>query len=506
LIIDTDEYSLINSYTFALLANQAYANDEFGIPDSKSPSIPDGGLNKVVEQMKTKIRPVYCAAFKEDWLLQEVPYSQHLKSKFYQDSDIGCEGYILSNDDIAIIGIRGTQTYFENEEVYKLGDTTWGQGVKQINGVAFKAVETQDGVRAFFQSEGYKDVMTDLDAAQISVPELSDSYVHRGFYQYAYSFWKMIERDIQKNKTKSFYICGHSLGGAGALLISGLIKEMVNPKSLRLFTFGMPRTGSHSFVGAYNDITHYRHVNNHDLVPQLPFKWTNTNPDDTSNVGASKLSESVRALVLERFVDNDDDNYHHHGNLVQLLTYSREKHQPKEVKQVLLTPKQTHITSLTFAQNKQDDTFVLADTLSKEHIDLNGYAATILDSGLNHMMSEYIPNLKSQLEILLQGTLSQSYDSANTELTATIDNLNQAVQTLQEEYQHSQNIPYHVGEAKRGSLKLEEETIAQLLANLKRIQRELGVLVNSPTVLTPSVLLYGDKKPLQIDLKEQISD
>ena len=505
LIIDTDEYSLINSYTFALLSTQAYAGDEFGIPDSKSPSIPDGGLTNVAEQMKAKIRPVYCAAFKEDWLLQEVPYSQHLKSKFYQDSDIGCEGYILSNDDIAIIGIRGTQTYFGNEEVYKLGDTTWAQGVKQVNGVAFKAIETQDGVRAFFQSEGYTDVMTDLDASQVPIAELQGTYLHQGFYQYASAFWALIKKDIKElHSDKMFYICGHSLGGAGALIVSALLKQYFSPKTLRLYTYGMPRTGTHSFVGAYNDISHYRHVNNHDLVPQVPFKWTNTNPDNTSDMRASKLSGSVRALVLERFVDNDEDNYHHHGNLVQLLTYSREKHQPKEVKQVLLTPKQTHITSLTFAQNKQDDTFVLADTLSKEHIDLNGYAATILDSGLNHMMSEYIPNLKSQLEILLQGTLSQSYDSANAELTATIDNLNQAIQTLQEEYQHSQNIPYHVGEAKRRSIKLEEETIAQLLANLKRIQRELGVLVNSPAVLPPSVLLYGDKKPLQIDLEGQI--
>nr|WP_255904685.1 lipase family protein [Vibrio campbellii] len=349
--------------------------------------------------------------------------------------------------------------------------------------------------------------MTDLDASQVPIAELQGTYLHQGFYQYASAFWALIQQDISKfHKHKKLYICGHSLGGAGALIVSALLKQNFSPKALRLYTYGMPRTGIHSFVGAYNDISHYRHVNNHDLVPQIPFKWTNTNPEDMTEHSWGK-GVGVTGIVmslLDKVVDGDDDNYHHHGNLVQLLTYSREKHQPKEVKQVLLTPKQTHVTSLTFAQNKQDDTFVLADTLSKEHIDLNGYAATILDSGLNHMMSEYIPNLKSQLEILLKGTLSQSYESANTELTATIDNLNQAIQTLQEEYQHSQNIPYHVGEAKRCSLKLEEETIAQLLANLKRIQRELGVLVNSPTVLPPSVLLYGDKKPLQIDLEGQM--
>ncbi|WP_258070329.1 type VI secretion system tip protein TssI/VgrG [Vibrio jasicida] len=512
LVIDTDEYSLVNSYTFALLATQAYASDVYGIPDSKSPALPEGGLATLTKLLQQKIKPKYCASFEENWLLEEVPYSKHLNYKFYRDEAIGCEGYLLSNDEIVIIGVRGTQTYFGNTDIYRVGDTSWAQATKKINGVAFKAIEVQDGVRAFFQSEGYQDVMTDLDASQISIAELNDSYVHQGFYQYASAFWKLIERDVQQNKNKSFYVCGHSLGGAGALLISALIEEMVRPKSLRLFTFGMPRTGTHSFVDTYNDIIHYRHVNNHDLVPQVPFKWANTNPEDTSVIEAPDLLDaetmeqltSLRSLIVNRFVDNDADNYHHHGNLVQLLTYSPEKHQPDEVKQVLLTPQQTHITSLTFARSKQDDTFVLANTLSKEHIDLNGYAATVLDSGLDHMMSEYIPNLKSQLEMLLEGTLFHSYENANRELNTTIESLNQGHQALQKEYEQSLRIPYHVGEAKRISLKMEQETIEELVANLKRIQRELGVLVNSPTLLPPATLLYGDKRPQNIDLKGQV--
>ncbi len=60
------------------------------------------------------------------------------------------------------------------------------------------------------------------------------------------------------------------------------------------------------------------------------------------------------------------------------------------------------ITSLTFAANKQDDSYVLADSLRKEHIDINGYIGTIKDSGFDHMMSQYIPNLKSQLKLELQ--------------------------------------------------------------------------------------------------------
>ncbi|WP_233902684.1 type VI secretion system tip protein TssI/VgrG [Vibrio owensii] len=509
LIIDTDEYSLVNSYTFALLATQAYASDEFGIPDSKSPSVPDGGLKNITEQLKLKIRPEYCASSKEDWLLQEVPYSKHLNYEFYQDADIGCEGYILSNEEIAIIGVRGTQTYFGNEGIHRVGSDDWVKHEEHINGLALRAIEAEDGVRAIFESPGYKDVMTDLDASQIAIPELNGSYVHQGFYQYASSFWRLIEEDIDKHHAqKDFYVCGHSLGGAGALLISALLKQYFSPNTLRLHTYGMPRTGTHTFVKNYNSIVHYRHVNNHDLVPQVPFKWTNTNTEDTTWRSWGKrigITGKVMSL-LDKVVDSDDDNYHHHGNLVQLLTYSPEKHQPNDVKQVLLTPKQTHITSLTFAQDKQDDTFVLANTLSKEHIDLNGYVATVLDSGLDHMMSEYIPNLKAQLEMLLEGTLFQSYENANRELKATIESLNQGHQTLQKEYEKSQSIPYHVGEAKRISLKMEQETIEELVANLKRIQRELGVLINSPALLPPITLLYGNAAPLVIDIKGQIDE
>lgn len=122
------------------------------------------------------------------------------------------------------------------------------------------------------------------------------------------------------------------------------------------------------------------------------------------------------------------------------------------------------------------------------------------------MMSEYIPNLKAQLEMLLEGTLFQSYENANRELKATLESLNQGHQALQKEYERSQSIPYHVGEAKRISLKMEQETIEELVANLKRIQRELGVLVNSPALLPPITLLYGNAAPSVIDIKGQIDE
>jgi hypothetical protein len=40
--------------------------------------------------------------------------------------------------------------------------------------------------------------------------------------------------------------------------------------------------------------------------------------------------------AIQDVTDGDDDNYQHHGNLVQLLTYSENHHRPGKVEQVLL--------------------------------------------------------------------------------------------------------------------------------------------------------------------------
>ncbi|WP_234913635.1 lipase family protein, partial [Vibrio anguillarum] len=132
----------------------------------------------------------------------------------------------------------------------------------------FIITKVANGIDAVLNSPGINDlVKTDLDAAQIAPNEFGGAYVHQGFYQYSMALWEntLLADDILKNHaTKRFYLCGHSLGGAGALLLSALIKDSLHPSVLRLYTYGMPRTGTRSFVTQYQDILHYRHVNNHD--------------------------------------------------------------------------------------------------------------------------------------------------------------------------------------------------------------------------------------------------
>ncbi len=523
MIVDTDEFSLVNSYTFALLSQQAYASDMFGIPDDKKPRLPEGGIKTITKQFKLRQKPEYCASTKESWLVNEVPYSESLQFEYFADENIGSEGYILSNSEISIIGVRGTQTYFGNQEIGKLSDSALLKNADMVTGLpVLKISEVTDGVIAALNSPGYQDVVSDISASQIAPSEFGSSYVHQGFYKYAGSLWKLIEDSIKdKHRGKKFYICGHSLGGAGALLLSALIQDAYHPTTLRLYTYGMPRTGTHSFINRYKNIQHYRHVNNHDAVPQVPMRWMNTNPDDkNANTSIWRYFSPVLYIwdsVKERTVDNDEDNYQHHGNLVQLLTYSKNKHHPDPVAQVLLTPWQIHVTSLSLVSNKIDDSYHLADSLSKDNIDINGYIDTGINSALDHMMSEYIPNLKEQLHLLLEDTLDQSYQSAAQVMLKTEQRLIESYQELKISQADALGMQYMARKDPAASAKYEYERSQtlfkikqemdmneKLALNNQRVRKELQALVKDPALLPIDKLLFGDQVLEKEPIKEQL--
>jgi hypothetical protein len=67
-------------------------------------------------------------------------------------------------------------------------------------------------------------------------------------------------------------VCGHSLGGALATLLTVDVAVNTPCKNPTGYTYASPRTGDHFFAGAYNAAVpaSYRVVNRQDLVPQLP--------------------------------------------------------------------------------------------------------------------------------------------------------------------------------------------------------------------------------------------
>jgi triacylglycerol lipase len=109
------------------------------------------------------------------------------------------------------------------------------------------------------------DVKADLNTFRIPHPVAGK--VHQGFYgEYAKvmpGIKKALAKHDKKN-TKSVWVCGHSLGGAMAVLVAMDVKPEGG-----LYTFGQPRVGNIDFLKAI-DFPYFRYVNNNDVVPSVP--------------------------------------------------------------------------------------------------------------------------------------------------------------------------------------------------------------------------------------------
>ncbi|WP_325436908.1 lipase family protein [Pseudomonas nitroreducens] len=95
--------------------------------------------------------------------------------------------------------------------------------------------------------------------------------VHLGFrdaYEVARRLYSdALGKTIQdEGKLKELFICGHSLGGALGLIHAASLKDL-NPL---LYTYGMPRTFTLQAVACLEGVRHFRHVNDTDLIPEVP--------------------------------------------------------------------------------------------------------------------------------------------------------------------------------------------------------------------------------------------
>jgi triacylglycerol lipase len=116
------------------------------------------------------------------------------------------------------------------------------------------------------EPDEFSDIKADLNA----IPDRANNghgWVHNGFQEEVNKVWASIEKWLDKAKGKRFYITGHSLGGAMATIATSRLADRVDA----LYTYGSPRVGTRSFVNSFSHIPHYRHVNNNDVVPKVPF-------------------------------------------------------------------------------------------------------------------------------------------------------------------------------------------------------------------------------------------
>lgn len=117
------------------------------------------------------------------------------------------------------------------------------------------------------ETDKLEDVITDLKMRRERTSDCPVSgSVHRGFLDAFLKARGSVEETIA-SFCGSYYITGHSLGGASAVL-AGAFTTKNRPEAV--FTFGCPRIGNAEFAEFAADNNHIRVVNAADAVPRLP--------------------------------------------------------------------------------------------------------------------------------------------------------------------------------------------------------------------------------------------
>nr|WP_314266562.1 PAAR domain-containing protein [uncultured Moellerella sp.] len=176
-----------------------------------------------------------------------------------------------------------------------------------------------------------RDALTDGTYLPIPCPKniisADNAKVHKGFleaYQCIEKYFSAKTTDIKQksdSKIKKLYICGHSLGGALALLHA---TELRNNNPL-LYTYGSPRVFTGSGVKALSSLMHFRHVNDADTVTSVPF---DTNMDNWlfeiygllgTILGFSWTLATLPTIPLQKAFPDIGEVYYHHGNTVSFF-------------------------------------------------------------------------------------------------------------------------------------------------------------------------------------------
>ncbi|MBL8755726.1 MAG: hypothetical protein JNK15_20690 [Planctomycetes bacterium] len=117
-------------------------------------------------------------------------------------------------------------------------------------------------VAAFRGTDEVRDWLTNFQA--VPARWSAGGYVHRGFRNAFHDVLEALQDDLGKHAAVPLHLCGHSLGGALALLAATVFGACT------VRTFGAPRVGDAAFAATLHGIDVAQFATEHDLVPHLP--------------------------------------------------------------------------------------------------------------------------------------------------------------------------------------------------------------------------------------------
>jgi hypothetical protein len=288
--------AVMTAFVYAPFSDVKKANESYV---SRPPPYPRAGsIGHVLhEQLARLIKPTQFNDARYPLLYEEVPYSKRLevvpydperykaeatagwdnpeKVHFLYDEASETQAFITHSDKVMLISVRGTQEL--------------------------------------------ADIGRDLDARQVPYQE-GVGQAHRGFYEAFLAAKAFVERymDAFYTEEQTLIVCGHSLGGAIALLLAEWLRRLPSAPNVMLYTFGSPRAGDSAFAQGAQALTHHRLVNHNDPVPGVPATWMDAEwklalPGTVMLLSALGNPLLGVTLLLAGLLNLKGDPYEHHG-------------------------------------------------------------------------------------------------------------------------------------------------------------------------------------------------
>lgn len=322
------DYSIANGINLGAAATLAYADDS--ILDTVS--ITRFFINQC--QDLSRLPQLYKDGSAWNMLVQDVPFSERYYPPVFMDTSKdtspkvdknNSQGTIQTEVDTAATGADGdTQLYY----VYNADKVI----------VAWRGTSSVFDVGTDLAFRPVNSEACDIDKTQCT-SLLPAGKVHTGFWSGYSRVEKKFKDEIKMLRAlvenKDLFICGHSLGGALALIHAAKLKDYIP----LLYTYGMPRTFTRDAVMQLSEITHFRHINDNDPIPAVPAE---ANLDNELYKlwgwlgGTLGFFWSLGELLAYQMVAWGDC-FWHHGNTVAFLTATQSR-EWKECKRDLPTP------------------------------------------------------------------------------------------------------------------------------------------------------------------------
>ncbi|EKM0533798.1 lipase family protein [Cronobacter turicensis] len=358
------DYSIVNAYNLGIMSDLAYSEGK--------------NIIEYFEQECLDLSAAPKLSDKHDYyaVVKDVPFSQ----RYINPRFVTTAGNIIQHD---------TQFFYVSNNEHVI--LAW-RGTQEV-----------------------RDWITDITfSPQVCPPYLAPTgKIHKGFLDAFECAKEQASPEFDEidrlKKTKHLFLCGHSLGGALALIYAA---ELKSTKPL-LYTYGMPRVFTADAILQLTDITHYRHVNDSDTVTSVPpdvnlYNWFYEIYGPVGSVlgttwsAAELLSQKISGVTV-------GDCFWHHGDIA-LFYYTTQVVESLQCEGSMSAP---HCRRIKYPLPKKTKYYLIPSLAEEKSISAKNQNVQFIRSLTPDSMREFFPkNTNPDLDSILTNPLNHFMPSA----------------------------------------------------------------------------------------------